>query len=282
LEECRMHYDESLAGELTNLFIWHIILNNKPTAGLLKSPNMARTVKQEEYELRRTGILDVAQRFVYTKGYEHMSIQDILAELHISKGAFYHYFDSKQSLLEALIERMAKQVIQLLLPIVQDEHLPAPEKLQCVFDAASRWKTDRKELLISLVNAWYTDDNAILRQKAKAALLPLIAPLITTIVRQGVKEGVFQTAYPDQVSWIIFSVLQDFGDTLISLIMQQQTSPESFQHLEELSASHQDAVERVLGAEPGSLPLFDTAILREWFPPSNSPQELIYERHRSQ
>jgi AcrR family transcriptional regulator len=232
---------------------------------------MARMVNKEEHEMRRAEILEAAQRLVYTWGYEHTSIQDILAELHISKGAFYHYFDSKQALLEALIERLAKQVIQFLLPIVQDEHLPAPEKLQRVFDAASRWKTDRKEVLISLVNVWYADENAILRQKAKAALLPLIAPLITTIVCQGVKEGVFQTSYPDHVSWIIFSVLQDFGDTLVSLIMQQQTSPEAFQRLEELSASHQDAVERVLGAEPGSLPLFDTAILREWFPPSNSP-----------
>jgi AcrR family transcriptional regulator len=31
---------------------------------------------------------------VFTKGFEQMSIQDILDELHISKGAFYHYFDS--------------------------------------------------------------------------------------------------------------------------------------------------------------------------------------------
>ena len=86
---------------------------------------MARMVNKEEYELRRNEILDAALRLVYAKGYEQMSIQDILAELNISKGAFYHYFDSKQALLEAMIERMAKQVISFLVPIVQDEHLPA-------------------------------------------------------------------------------------------------------------------------------------------------------------
>ncbi len=94
---------------------------------------MARIVNKEEYEIRRNEILDAAQLLVYTKGYEQMSIQDILAEVHISKGAFYHYFNSKQALLEALIERMASQVIQLLNPIVQDEHLNAPEKLHRVF-----------------------------------------------------------------------------------------------------------------------------------------------------
>jgi len=227
---------------------------------------MARVINQEEYEARRNKIVDAAQRLVYTKGYEQMSIQDILAELHISKGAFYHYFDSKQMLLEALIERMARQVIDLLVPIVSDERLPAPEKLHRVFDYASRWKTDRKEILLSLVSVWYADENAILRQKAQAALLPVIAPLLTEIVCQGVREGVFHTAYPDQISGIMFSLLQDFGDTLVTLIVNQERNPGSLQSLEALSASHQDAIERILGAQPGSLPLFDASILSEWFP----------------
>ena len=234
---------------------------------------MARIVNKEEYEIRRNEILDAAQRLVFTKGYQQMSVQDILAEVKISKGAFYHYFESKQALLEALIERMAKQVIQLLIPIVQDEHLTATEKLLQVFEVAARWKTDRKEYLLTLVNVWYADNNAVLRQKAQAAVLPQITPLITPILRQGISEGVFHTAYPDQLSGIIFSVLQSFGDTLVALIVQQELTSEALQCLESLAASHQDAMERILGANPGSLPLFDTSILREWFPLSNLSKE---------
>jgi AcrR family transcriptional regulator len=231
---------------------------------------MARIVNQEEYDLKRNEILDAAQKLVYTTGYEQMSIQDILTEVRISKGAFYHYFDSKQALLEALIERMALQVLQILNPIVQDEHLPAIDKLHRVFDVASRWKTDRKEYLISMVNVWYADNNAVLRQKAQSAVLPLIAPMITTIVDQGIREGVFHTSFPDQISGIIFSLLHSFGGTLVAYIIQQNVDSGVLQQLETLSASHQDAIERILGAEPGSLPLFDTAILREWFPLSTN------------
>lgn len=53
---------------------------------------MARVVKEKEYAQRRSQIVEAAQRFMYTKGYELMSIQDILDDLGISKGAFYHYF----------------------------------------------------------------------------------------------------------------------------------------------------------------------------------------------
>ncbi len=47
----------------------------------------------------RNEILDVAQRLIYTRGYEQMTIQDILDDLGISKGAFHHYSGSRQALL---------------------------------------------------------------------------------------------------------------------------------------------------------------------------------------
>ena len=234
---------------------------------------MARIVNKEEYELKRNEILDAAQRVVYTRGYDQMSIQDILVEVKISKGAFYHYFDSKQALMEALIERLASQIQQVLIPIVEDDQLSAISKLTRVFDVASRWKTDRKETLIALVDVWYGDDNAILRQRVQSAIFPEIQPLISTVIYQGVREGVFHTDYPDQASGIIFSMLVTFGDNMIKMISEPELRMEAFQNLDRVSASYQQAVERVLGADPGSLPLFDTAILREWFPLSTISKE---------
>ncbi len=103
---------------------------------------MARIVKAPT--VRRNEILDVAQQLICTKGYEQMTIQDILDSLHISKGAFYHYFDSKQALLEAIIERMQQGVEQILLPIVHDQELPALEKLHRFFATVNQWKITQK------------------------------------------------------------------------------------------------------------------------------------------
>src|SRR5438045_3888612 len=100
---------------------------------------MARIVK--EPAVRRNEILDAAQRLINTRGYEQMTIQDILNDLQISKGGFYHYFDSKQALLEALLERMQNEIDRLLLPIAHDPHLPALAKLQHFFATFNRFKT---------------------------------------------------------------------------------------------------------------------------------------------
>jgi AcrR family transcriptional regulator len=121
---------------------------------------MARIVKEEEYAIRRNEILDAAQKLIYTKGYNQMTIQDVLDELKISKGAFYHYFNSKQALLEALIERIQMEANEMLTPIVDDPHLSAMEKLQRYFDTASKWKMARKNLMIEIMRTWYADENA--------------------------------------------------------------------------------------------------------------------------
>src|SRR5260370_15475386 len=94
---------------------------------------MVRMVNEAAYAVRRNAILDAAQRAVETTGYEQMAIADLLSELHISSGAFYHYFASKPALLLALVERMGEEVERLVLPIVHEPHLGALDKLHRLF-----------------------------------------------------------------------------------------------------------------------------------------------------
>ena len=230
---------------------------------------MARVVKEQERAVKRNEILDVAQRLVYTKGYEQMSIQDILNELHISKGAFYHYFDSKQALLEALIERRQEEAAQLLFPILQDPQLTALEKIQRYFDAAAHWKTAQKDFFLGLLRGWYADDNAIVRHKVFTSGVKQIAPLLTVVVHQGIQEGALTTSHPDQVSEVILSLFQGLGDSLSDAILSYEPSHDSLQRVEKTVAAYTDALERVLGAPAGSLHLLDVETLKEWFVSSN-------------
>src|SRR5437764_13505617 len=107
---------------------------------------MARIVNEAAYTARRNAILDAVERAVETKGYEQMAIADVLGELQISSGAFYHYFDSKPALLEALVERMGNQLEQLVLPIIHDPALSALDKLQRFVDTLDHGTLAHKRL----------------------------------------------------------------------------------------------------------------------------------------
>jgi len=224
---------------------------------------MARIVK--EHTVRRNEILDVAQRLVYIKGYEQMTIQDILDDLQISKGAFYHYFSSKQELLEALIERMLDQGIQLILPIVQNHHLSAIEKLQSYFATIARWRTAQKVFFLALLRIWYTDDNAIVRQKMRSTIvIKRITSLLTGIIRQGVQEGILTTSHPDEVGEVVVSLGFDFQEAIGSLLLSFDPKRDDMFTIERTVAVYTDAIERVLGAPKDSLRFIDTETLKEW------------------
>jgi AcrR family transcriptional regulator len=227
---------------------------------------MARTVKEHEHAAKRNDILAAAQRLVYTTGYEQMTIQDLLDDLQISKGAFYHYFDSKRALLEALIQRMVDEVIVHLLPIVHDPNLPTLEKLKRYFAALFRWRTEQKDVLLALLRGWYTDDNAIVREKARAAMLARFTPLLTAIITQGIQEGVVTTSsYPTQVAHVVTLLRMGLSEALAELLLAFDPHRNDLDPIASTIAVFSDAIERILGAPKGSLTLADAEVLKGWF-----------------
>lgn len=240
---------------------------------------MARTVKEQEYAAKCDEILKAAQRLVYAKGYEQMTIQDILADLKISSGAFYHYFDSKQAVLDGLIGRMEREVEHPLLPIINDPHLSALEKLRRFFGTLDRLRIAQKASIVELLRFWYTDDNAIVRQKFDAAVIKQRAPLLTEIVRQGIQEGVFTTSYSEQAGEVILSLLQGMGSTHASLLLsleQEHDEPRCIEGIVTTHAAYMDAIERVLGAPPNSLYRTDADAVKVWV--AALTKELLYKK----
>jgi AcrR family transcriptional regulator len=232
---------------------------------------MARTVKPEAVAAKRKEILDATQRLVFTKGFEEMSIQDILDEVRISSGAFHHYFDSRQALLEALIERIRQESEQPLLPIIHDPNLTAIEKLQVFFDTLDRLRIAHKVDVVELAQIWYTDSNAIVRQKVDEAIFAQRSPLLTEIVQQGVQEGSFTIPYPEKAGEILLSLLQGMGNTHAQLLLSlnqeeadRRSNEEIITDIIETHAAYMDAIERVLGTVPNALYRTDPEAVDVW------------------
>jgi len=229
---------------------------------------MARIVKEDEYNAKRNEILDYSMGLVYSKGYAQMTIQDILDGLHISRGALYHYFDSKQALLEALVERAGSTAAQAFLPIVQDPHLSAIEKFRRYFEASAQWKSAQKELILNLLATWYSEENGLIRQKMTAASLKGTPRILEPIIRQGIEEKVFTTRFPEQVAVIITGITLNLADTIIGLLLLPQPDPAAIQELEialdTFFDAYFDSIERILGAPAGSLKVLDAGVFKEW------------------
>ncbi len=234
---------------------------------------MPRSVNEAAYEARRSAILDVAQRAIATKGYERMAIADLLGELQISSGAFYHYFDSKPALLLAVIERLRDQLMQRALPIIHDPAPGALNKLQRFFNMLDRAKLEHKDFVLSYIHIWYGDENAIVRYKLHIARVELLTPWLEEIIRQGVAEGVFTTLYPDQTARMILALLEDLGDATAWLFLPGEHEPFDLSRLTRIIDACIDGLERLLGAPAGSLQRPSSEELSQWLPPTFGAKE---------
>jgi AcrR family transcriptional regulator len=234
---------------------------------------MARIVNEAAYAARRNAILDAAQRAVETRGYEQMAIADLLSELQISSGAFYHYFDSKPALLFALVERIGNQVEQLVLPIVHDSRLSALDKLERFFATLDRGKLEHKEFVLTFLRVWYGDENAIVRHKLYIARIKRYTPWLEGIIRQGVEEGVLTTPYPDQAARMVISLFEDIGYATVELLLSGERSPDDLPRFERIVEACADALERVLGAPTGCLQRASREELSQWLAPTSGKKE---------
>jgi AcrR family transcriptional regulator len=228
---------------------------------------MARVVKEEEYAVKINEILDAAQHLFFTKGYERMTISDILDALQISKGAFYHYFESKAAVLEGFIERIQQGVETALLPIIHDPALTAIEKFHSFFGTLDHLRFEHRAAAIELMRVWYTDENAIVRAKVDDAVIPRRAPLLNEIVQQGIREGVFTTPHPDRAGEVILYLLNGMANSHMKLFLALDRGADEQHTVNEIIAvyaAYMDTVERSLGAPEQSLRRIDVEAVEMW------------------
>ena len=225
---------------------------------------MARTIDEAAHARRRNEFLDSAQRLLELKGYERMTIQDVLDDLETSRGALYHYFDSKEALLEGVVERLTEAATSHLVATVDDSDLPALERLHLVFKVMASWKGERRMLLVATLPVWLARENAVFRETMRARMRVSLTPLLSRIIGQGAEEGVFRVSEPDLMARVVVGLLQDLNEAVMEMLLAVRAGEVREPAVAQMVLGYTEAVERVLGARPGSVELFDPMKIPLW------------------
>lgn len=69
------------------------------------NPEKKTTLRDEKAEERRIQLIDTALEIFAKKGFAKTSVRELAAEAGVAQGLMYHYFKSKDQLLEAVVER---------------------------------------------------------------------------------------------------------------------------------------------------------------------------------
>lgn len=209
--------------------------------------------KETQERLLKERILDTATARFFSKGYERTSIGEIIEALGVSKGAFYHYFPSKEALIEGIAERLGDEVIVELRGIAEDPALSGARKFEMIFRRAAVKKAERKEEVVALMALLRDDANAVLWKKLNAHSVGLVRPLLASAIEQGMAEGSFlQGDAAELADFILRMGLHLFDDVAELVRDDERRGLEAFTRRLEL---YGEAVSRMLGAAEGSLKL---------------------------
>lgn len=206
-------------------------------------------------EMRRAEILRVAEGMFYQNGYEKTTVNEIIDTLGISKGGFYHHFDSKESLLQAICNQKAEESYQAALEAVRDCPGTWADKFNAMFDQYGMWKQGNADFMGLLIRVAYREDNLIMRDKLKKRSMELMLPLVNQIVRGGVEAQEFITPYPSGTGMLVLQLGSSFSDAIAGLLLNEEAGPDTAKILEYLEL-YRYAVEQMLGAPYGSIVLY--------------------------
>ncbi|MCC2538213.1 TetR/AcrR family transcriptional regulator [Bacillus paranthracis] len=163
----------------------------------------------KEYEERRKEILETAERLFLTKGYTKTTVNDILKEIGIAKGTFYHYFKSKEEVMDEIIMRIIKEDVAKAKVIVSNPNIPVLEKLFRVLMEQSPKSGDVKD---KMIEQFHQPNNAEMHQKSLVQSIIHLSPILTEILEQGIEEGIFSTSYPQETIELLLSSAQVIFD----------------------------------------------------------------------
>lgn len=216
-------------------------------------------------ELRKDSIVKTAERLFFERGYEETSIQDILDALSISKGGFYHYFESKGALLEEICrQRSARDIEKLRMELLGGKRTPV-QKLNLLLGALNIFAREEPDFTALLLKISYVDGDVRLREQQRIFMLDRLRPMAEDIIREGLADGSFFSRNPGQLARMVLLLGYDVNDEACRILAANAENPDCAIEIMDILGAYRDAVENLTGASYTSITIFDMEQLMRAF-----------------
>ena len=172
---------------------------------------------QQRAEETRSRILDVAGELFAERGYSATSVADICAQAGVTKGAFYHHFESKQAVFLELRDRWLTP-LEGQLTLARDPNETLPQLLQHVADMAREMfaeagEDQRQQVFLELLSAARQDPTIL---PAMLAPMQRYREWFAQVINAGIKEGTLRKVDRKLAAQVLVSL--GFGLIMLSLL----------------------------------------------------------------
>lgn len=229
-------------------------------------------------ELRKDAILRTAEKLFFEKGYAQTSIQDILDVLSISKGGFYHYFDSKNALLEEICrERSAKDIERIRAELFSAKLNPV-QKLNLLLGALNIFDREEPRYAALMLRVSYVEGDVHFRDRMRMFMLDSLRPMVDEVLREGMADGSFFLRNPGQLGRIVLMLGYDVNDEVCRILTENSDTPDCVIGIIDLLDAYRESIENLTGAAFGSVLLFNVEHLLDAYRQTAGQLNLMKEQ----
>jgi TetR/AcrR family fatty acid metabolism transcriptional regulator len=163
----------------------------------------SRATAQEE---RRRQILDAAVSAFAQRGYHACRVSDIAEEAGVAYGLVYHYFESKEAVLEAIFRDTWGMMLEAIRAVEESEPSPREQLRKTAAIVLRTWR-DQPDLVRVLVREVTRSGEQLQREVDEIAHA---FEALQRIVERGQRQGVFRTdVNPRLVACIVYGALEE-------------------------------------------------------------------------
>lgn len=203
---------------------------------------MARTNKN--HDNKKSEILNIAEELFVKKGYDKVTVRDILESSNLSKGGFYHYFPTKESVLSGVIDRIIEGIVERTEILVITKSINPLKKLKAVLQRNNNFSSNQFKSRKLLEN-FYHDKNKSLIYDFHIKFKNRMVPLLIKIVQEGIDEGYFEKSlYQEETVEILFMMVLCSNFLMIG---------KSREEISKYIYSLETIMEKALGLQDGQL-----------------------------
>ena len=191
-----------------------------------------RSIAQEE---KRKLILDAAVRVFARSGYHGARVGDIATEAGVAHGLLYHYFSSKEQVLETVFRENFGELLERF-RAVETADEPAPAKLEGIAKILLRtWRNNP-----ALVRVMVREVARSPQLQAQVDEVREAFAIVQRVIEEGQADGTFRRDVDAQLaSWIVYGGLEE---VLTGWVLGQLPDGD-----DEVARAEQTAIELALG-----------------------------------
>jgi len=156
--------------------------------------------------VRRAELASAAASVFAQRGVANTAVSDIVKAAGVAQGTFYLYFESKDDVILAVVERMVEEMFAGIETAADAPESSAVERMRDLSDLLA--SIERAPGATELVDILHHPDNRALHDRMAEHLMPRFIPLVESIVEQGVAEGTFDVPDTHAAAWFVLGGLQ--------------------------------------------------------------------------